>query len=131
VSEQWYIKRYLEQEFVDQTTRYSPFDGIISDMQILAAERWEITEKRLDQLDYGEALFNGRLVDALQVELNIASKNRLVGKYSEYCRRIHAPKDEDFDMWRNISVTSCSNKDGTSQWELENTCKSKWIVELD
>ena len=65
-------------------------------MQTLAAERWEITEKRLDQLDYGEALFNGRLVDALQVELNIASKNRLVGKYSEYCRRIHALKDEDF-----------------------------------
>ena len=131
MSEQGYIKRYLEQEFVDQTTRYSPFDGIISGMQILAAERWEITEKRLDQLDYGEALFNGRLVDALEVELNIASKNRLVGKYSEYCRRIHALKDEDFDMWRNISVTSCSNEDGTSQWELENTFKSKWIVELD
>ena len=100
-------------------------------MQILAAERWEITDKCLDQFDYGKALLNGRLIDALQVELNIASKNKLVGKYSEYCRRTHALKDEDLDMWRNISVTSCSNKDGTSQWELENTFKSKWIVELD
>ena len=98
MSEQGYIKRYLEQEFVDQTTRYSPFDGIISDMQILAAERWEISEKRLNQFDDGEALFNGRLINALQVELNTASKNRLVGKYSEYCRRTHALKDEDLDL---------------------------------
>ena len=124
-----YIKRYLTQPFVDQTTRYSPFDGIISDMQTLAAERWEITEQRLDQMDYGEASFNGRSVDALQVELKIASKNRLVGKYSEYCRRIHAIKDEDFEMWRNISVTDCSNEAATSQWKLENAFQSKWIVE--
>ena len=124
-----YIKRYLAQPFVDQTTRYSPFDGIIEDMQTLAAERWEITEQRLDQTDYGEASFNGRSVDALQVELNIASKNRLVGKYSEYCRRIHAIKDEDFEMWRNISITDCANETATSQWKLENAFQSKWIVE--
>ena len=124
-----YIKKYLEQAFVDQTTRYSPYDGIIADMQKLAAERWEITEQRLEQMDYGEALFNGRAVDALQVELKIASKNRLVGKYSEYCRRIHAIKDEDFEMWRNISVTDCSNEAATSRWKLENAFQSKWIVE--
>ena len=124
-----YIKRYLAQPFVDQTTRYSPFDGIIGDMQTLAAERWEITEQRLDQMDYGEASFNGRSVDALQVELKIASKNRLVGKYSEYCRRVHAIKDEDFEMWRNISVTDCSNEAATSRWKLENAFQSKWIVE--
>lgn len=123
-----YIKKYLEQSFVDQTTRYSPYDGIIADMQKLAAERWEITEQRLEQMDYGEASFNGRSVDALQVELKIASKNRLVGKYSEYCRRIHAIKDEDFEMWRNISVTDCANEATTSQWKLENAFQSKWIV---
>ena len=124
-----YIKRYVAQPFVDQTTRYSPFDGIIEDMQILAAERWEITEQRLNQMDYGEAAFNGRSVDALQVELKIASKNRLVGKYSEYCRRIHAIKDEDFEMWRNITVSDCSNEGATSRWKLENAFQSKWIVE--
>ena len=124
-----YIKRYLAQPFVDQATRYSPFDGIIDDMQTLAAERWEITEQRLDQMDYGEAKFNGRSVDALQVELKIATKNRLVGKYSEYCRRIHALKDEDFEMWRKISVSDCSNQAATSQWKLKNAFASKWIVE--
>lgn len=124
-----YIRRYLAQPFVDQTTRYSPYDGIIGDMQTLAAERWEITEQRVDQLDYGEASFNERSVDALLVELKIASKNRLVGKYSEYCRRIHAIKDEDFEMWRNISVTDCLNEAATSRWKLDNAFQSKWIVE--
>ena len=114
---------------MDQTTRYSVYDGIIEDMQTLAGERWEITEQRLDQMDYGEALFSGRSLDALQVELRVASKNRLVGKYREYCRRIHAIKDEDFEMWRKISVTDCSNEAATSQWKLENAFQSKWIVE--
>ena len=123
-----YIKKYLKQPFVDQATRYSPFDAIIVDMQNLAAERWEVTEQRLEQVDYGEAKFNGRLVDALQVELKIASKNRLVGKYSEYCRRVHAVKDVDFDMWRNISITECLDTSATQQWKLENAFKSKWIV---
>ena len=124
-----YIKRYLAQSFVDQTTRYSEYDGIIEDMQTLAAERWEITEQRLDQTDYGEASFNGRSLDALQVELRVASKNRLVGKYREYCRRIHAIIDEDFDMWRKIAVTDCFDEAATSQWKLENAFQSKWIVE--
>ena len=97
-------------------------------MQKLKSERWEITEQRLDQIDFGEAKFNGRLVDALQVELKIASKNRLVGKYSEYCRSIVAIKDEDFEMWRNTTISDCSNEAALSKWKLENAFKSKWIV---
>jgi hypothetical protein len=109
-----YIKRHLAQPFVDQTTRYSIFDGMIGDMQTLAVEGWEITEQRFDQIDYGEASFNGRSVDALQVELKIASKIRLVVKYSEYCHRIHAIKDGDFEMWHDIAVTDCTNEAATS-----------------
>ena len=126
--ESGYIKKYLAQPFVDQTTRYSAFDTIIADMQKLKSERWEITEQRLDQIDFGEAKFKGRLVDALQVELKIASKNRLVGKYSEYCRSIVAIKDEDFEMWRNTTISDCSNEAALSKWKLENAFQSKWIV---
>ena len=126
--EQGYIKRYLAQPFVDQSTRYSAYDEIIADMQMMSAQRWEITERRLDQIDYGEALFNGRRLDAVQVELKIASKNRLVGKYSEYCQRIHAIKDEDFDMWRNISISECFDDAFTSKWKIENGFQSSWIV---
>ena len=98
-------------------------------MQKLKSERWEITEQRLDQIDFGEAKFKGRLVDALQVELKIASKNRLVGKYSEYCRSIVTIKDEDFEMWRNTTISDCSDEASLSKWKLENAFKSKWIVE--
>ena len=55
-----YIANYLEQTFVDQTTRYSPYDELIADMQQLALEKWEITERRISQIDYGIAQFNGQ-----------------------------------------------------------------------
>ncbi|MDB9992478.1 hypothetical protein OAD94_08235 [Amylibacter sp.] len=124
-----YIKEYLSQSFVDQSTRYSPFDGIISDIQKLAAERWEITEQRIEQVDYGKAKFNGRELDAIEVELRIASKNRLVGKYSEYCQRIHVIKDDDFEMWRNFEIGNCDVTSATRKWKNASSFESLWIVE--
>lgn len=124
-----YIKKYLSQSFVDQSTRYSPFDGIISDIQKLAAERWEITEQRIEQVDYGKAKFNGRELDAIEVELRIASKNRLVGKYSEYCQRIHVIKDDDFEMWRNFEIGNCDVTSATRKWKNASSFESLWIVE--
>ena len=124
-----YIKKYLSQSFVDQSTRYSSFDGIISDIQKLAAERWEITEQRIEQVDYGKAKFNGRELDAIEVELRIASKNRLVGKYSEYCQRIHVIKDDDFEMWRNFEIVNCEVTSATRKWKNASSFESLWIVE--
>ena len=124
-----YIKEYLSQSFVDQSTRYSPYDGIISDIQKLAAERWEITEQRIEQVDYGKAKFNGRELDAIEVELRIASKNRLVGKYSEYCQRIHVIKDDDFEMWRNFEIGNCDVTSATRKWKDASSFESLWIVE--
>ena len=124
-----YIKKYLSQSFVDQSTRYSPFDGIISDIQKLAAERWEITEQRIEQADYGKAKFNGRELDAIEVELRIASKNRLVGKYSEYCQRIQVIKDDDFEMWRNFEIGNCDVTSATRKWKNASSFESLWIVE--
>ena len=126
--EMGYVKKYLSQPFVDQTTRYSPYDSIIVDMQKLAAERWEITEMRINQVDFGEATFNGRIVDAIEVEFVVASKNRLVGKYAEYCRKVLVLKDEDFEMWRNFNVMNCEDSTKTSNWKSENGFTSKWIV---
>ena len=124
-----YAKKYLSQSFVNPDLRTSPFDEIVRTMQKISSERWEITEQKFDRIDYGSALFKGRSVDAVQVELNISVKNRLIGEFDEYCRRIHAVKDEDFDFWRNISVTDCANEAATSQWRLKNAFQSKWIVE--
>ena len=124
-----YIKKYLSQSFVDQSTRYSTYDGIISDIKKLAAERWEITEQRIEQVDYGKAKFNGRELDAIQVELRIASKNRLVGKYSEYCQRIHVIKDDDFEMWRNFEIGNCEVTSATRKWKNASSFESLWIVE--
>jgi len=124
-----YIKEYLSQSFVDQSTRYSPYDGIISDIQKLAAERWEVTEQRIEQVDYGKAKFNGRELDAIEVELRIASKNRLVGKYSEYCQRIHVIKDDDFEMWRNFEIGNCEVTSATRKWKNASSFESLWIVE--
>ena len=124
-----YEQKYLEQSFVDQNSGASPFDGLIKEMQRFSAERWEITEKRIDQVDFGSARFNDREVDAINIELKVSMVNRLVGKYLQFCQSVLALKDEDFDMWRNVSLGNCSQDFSNEQWKGDNSFASKWIVE--
>ncbi|MDA9896282.1 hypothetical protein N9D98_09625 [Amylibacter sp.] len=81
-----------------------------------------------DRVDYGKAKFNGRELDAIEVELRIASKNRLVGKYSEYCQRIQAIKDDDFEMWRNFEIGNCDVTSVTREWKNDSSFASLWII---
>ena len=97
-------------------------------MQILAAERWEVTEQKLNQIDFGEAIFKGCALDALVVELQISSKNRLVGQYQEYCCRVHIIFNDDSEMWRSTEIGECdqliTNTDWYNSWQFQ----SKWIA---
>jgi hypothetical protein len=49
--------------------------------------------------------------------------------WSAISSNVHAIKDVDFEMWRNISVTDCFDESATAQWKLDNAFQSKWIVE--
>jgi Tfp pilus assembly protein PilE len=124
-----YVAKYVEQTFVDKDTRYSPYDGIIANVQQMAAEKWEITEKTVSQIDYGSTKFNDREVEGLVVELKMASKNRLIGKYSEYCKRVHVMNDADFEIWREFEMSECIDNGSTASWKSNWAFDSKWIVE--
>ena len=123
------LKKYLKQIFVNELSKDSPYDLIIGEIQSLTDENWEITEKRIDQIDFGTVIFNDRKIEGLILELNIANKNRLIGKFSEYCQRIHVMHDEDFDMWRNFEITECNDDSPSQQWRNSNDFESNWIVE--
>ena len=125
-----YIQNYLKLSSVDELTRRSPFDEIIESMQNDAAERWEITERDLDRLDFGTAVFGGRTVDAIVLELTVDSKNKLIGQYREYCRTVLTLWDNDFEMWRNILIVECEDKNEPQikRWKAENSFVSQWIV---
>ena len=129
VEEMGYESKYLEQPFVDPILSNSVFDGVITDMQILAAERWEVTEQKLNQIDFGEAIFKGRALDALVVELQISSKNRLIGQYQEYCRRVHIIFDDDFEMWRSPEIGECDQSITNTDWYNSWQFQSKWIAQ--
>ena len=98
-------------------------------MQILASERWEVIEQKLNQIDFGQAICKGRALDALVVELQISSKNRLIGQYQKYCRRVHIIFDDDFEMWRSPEFGECdqliTNTDWYNSWQFQ----SKWIAQ--
>ena len=128
-SDQGYAATYLSQIFVDENTKESPYDLIIETIQKLALEGWEITEKRIDQVDFGTVTFNDRDIEGLIVEMKVANKNRLIGKFSEYCQRIHVMHDEDFDMWRNYEITECMDELFSNNWQKNWNFQSKWIVE--
>ena len=70
-----YVKKYIDQPFVDKDTRYSFFDPIITDVQQLASEKWEITEKRIDQIDFGKVGFSERDLEGIILEVTVSSKN--------------------------------------------------------
>ena len=129
VEEGSYESKYLEQPFVDPILSNSVFDGVITDMQILASERWEVTEQKLNQIDFGEAIFKGRALDALVVELLISSKNRLIGQYQEYCRRVHIIFDDDFEMWRSPEIGECDQSITKTGWYNSWQFQSKWIAQ--
>ena len=61
--------------------------------------------------------------------MKVANKNRLIGKFSEYCQRIHVMHDEDFDMWRNYEITECMDELFSNNWQKNWNFQSKWIVE--
>ena len=124
-----YFSQYLNSLFSGQTSRYSTFDGIVADVQVSTAEGWEIMEKTLEKIDYGSAQFSDRKVDAIIVDLEMSMRNSLVGRYLDYCRRIHVLKDKDFDIWRNIEVTECNEYYSIPNWKSDQMFVSEWIVE--
>jgi len=126
-----YEAAYERLTVLDPTTGISPFDQIIQDMHQRSAEGWEIIQTDLDKLDYGQAEFNGREVEAVVTELHVESKNRVVGKYEDYCARIALLNDEVFDVWRRITVLDCTDSYALDRWRLENGFQSKWIVTVE
>ena len=123
-----YVRKYIDQPFVDKDTRYSLFDPIIADVQQLASEKWEITEKRIYQIDFGNVTFSERDLEGIILEVTVSSKNRLVGKYSEYCKRVHVVYDKDFEVWRKFQLSECERDIVSNQWRELNDFESKWIV---
>ncbi len=111
-----YEKKYTKQIFVNKSTNKSPFDLIINDIQQLSDEGWELTEQRVNQIDFGSVIFNNREIEGVIIEMILAKKNRLIGKFSKYCKRIHVMKDEDFDMWRNNQISECNDASFSQEW---------------
>jgi hypothetical protein len=123
-----YENKYLDQTFVNKDTRNSMYDELISDVQKLSAEKWEISEKSIFQVDYGSVKFNDREIEGMIVELKIAIKNRMIGRYSEYCKRMHVINDADFEFWREFLISNCDDNAATERWKARWTFNSKWIV---
>ena len=99
-----------------------------TDIQKLAAEKWEITEKRINQINFGIVDYNNRKLEGLIIESIVSSKNRIVGKYSEYCKRIHYIYDKDFEIWRKFKLSECSDETSSVLWKNSSNFKSLWIV---
>jgi hypothetical protein len=123
-----YHQQYLSLEIIDVITeRSSAFDPMIEDVQNLALEKWEKTALRMEKLDYGSVVFNGRELEGIVIEVKVSLKNRIIGEFETYCKKIRAVQDDDFDMWRQTELDDCDADD--NQWKLSNEFVSRWIVE--
>ena len=91
-------------------------------------EGWEISSDDIEKIDYGKVLFKGRHLESMIVNFKIMMKNREVGSFKTYCKRIHISYDQDFDMWRKEVFSECGDLNKTNQWKMRNDFESGWIV---
>ena len=101
---------------------------IMSELKDKELEGWEIISDEMVKVDYGTARFKGRKLEAVVAEFIIYLKNRKVGSFENYCKKIHITYDLDFDMWRKELFGECSDIEKTYQWMRRNDFESGWIV---
>ena len=94
-------------------------------------EGWEPVSTAINKVDFGTIIFNNRKPEAIIVELEINMKNRKIGKFDPYCKRIHIAYDLDFDMWRREIFSDCATEARTNRWKLKNDFESGWIVKVE
>ena len=94
-------------------------------------EGWEPVSTTINKIDFGTVIFNNRKPEAIVVELEINMKNRKIGKFEPYCKRIHISYDLDFDMWRREIFSECATETRTNRWKLKNDFESGWIVKVE
>lgn len=125
-----YQQEYLSLPIIDVITeKTSAFDPIIEDIQNLALEKWEQTAIRMDKIDFGSVAFNGRELEGIIIEIKVSLKNRVIGSFETYCKKIRTVQDDDFDMWRQTELDDCDADD--NQWKLSNGFESRWVVETE
>mgnify|MGYP001487047103 CR=1 FL=1 len=125
-----YMEKYLQLSIIDPVTENtSAFDPIIEDIQNLALEKWEQTGSIIEKIDYGTVDYKGRTLEGVVAEIKVSMKNRIIGDFKTYCRKIRAIQDDDFDMWRKLEITTCGSND--NDWSLLNEFKSRWVVNTE
>ena len=123
-----YQDKYIDQPFVDKDTKLSDFDPIIFDIQKLADDKWKIMDHHFNRLDFGSADFQNRKLEGIIIEMVISIKNRLIGKYSEYCQRIQVMYDPNFNTWRDYEISPCGSDVESISWKQRLAFQSLWIV---
>ena len=121
----------FEDLFIDPTINKSPFDKIIRDIQSDTLRGWEIQDQDVDSIDYGLAMFSDRLIEGFQISLNLEMKNRIIGQYQNYCQSILGAMDDEFDIWRGVTIIDCDDDSAITNWKSANAFTSKWIVNND
>jgi len=94
-------------------------------------EGWEPTSTTIRKIDFGTVIFNNRKPEAIVVELEINMKNRKIGQFDPYCKRIHIAYDLDFDMWRREIFSNCATETRTNRWKLKNDFESGWVIKVE
>ena len=83
------------------------------------------------KIDYGNVRFKGRKLEAILINFQIKMKNRQLGAFETYCKKIHITYDLDFDMWRKEFFGECDQIEETNQWKERNDFESGWIITVD
>ncbi len=91
------------------------------------AEGWEFVGLDYEIADYGNAVWQGRTLEAILTDVTIQMKNRLLGERKNYCFRLGLISDAEFQMYREPFEAECENApEPTRAWK---DFRSLWLAE--
>jgi hypothetical protein len=91
------------------------------------ADQWETFNVSSDVADFGTVQWKGRPLDAIIVKSVVQQKNRILGKYGDYCYMFGLVDDPEFQMQRDQIALDCESGQSTVvKWKVQEKFQSQW-----
>jgi hypothetical protein len=87
---------------------------------------WELDSIVPAPVDYGNAQWRGREVEAVLARIRVFMKNQALGEYSDDCWIVGHVRDTEFSINRAPIVTPCAETAAVSEWKKSLGFVSKW-----
>ncbi|QFU15236.1 hypothetical protein [Microvirga thermotolerans] len=103
------------------------FPGFARVVKQLTRDRWELESKSYAVVDFGDADWNNRKVEAVIVRTELLLQNKPLGRRDAVCFFLGVVVDAEFDHLRDPITVSCDDsEEAVRRWQVGSKFSSRW-----